>query len=108
VVAHVTRLSQKPTYVGWVFVPFGLVAALAAAFAGPVATYVGLVASCVAMGSIVAAWMSMLSAAWASRGTGESWHRAFFAADINRWTRQGLAIGSAIGLVLTILALLGV
>lgn len=75
---------------------------LAGLVGGPVGDFLTLVLGGASMGALVSAWLSMIVAA-TDRQQGQSRRDAFFSAELERWGREGLAIGSVIGLTLAVL-----
>ncbi len=101
-VTHVTRLSHKRPYGAAMLVVPGLLVVLASVAGGPIGDFLTLFFAGAAMGAIVSAWSSMITASLHPR-SGQSRREAFFSAELERWAREGLAVGSVIGLALAVL-----
>jgi hypothetical protein len=101
-VTHVTHPSQKRPYGAAMVVVPAFAMMLAGLVPGPVGDFLTLVLGGTATGALVSAWSSMIAAA-AHRQQGQSRRDAFFSAELERWAREGLTIGSSIGLALALL-----
>jgi len=102
VVAHVTHPLQKRPYgLAMLVVPtFAML--LAGLVGGPVGDFLALFLGGASTGAVVSAWLSMIAASTRPQ-QGQSRRDAFFSAELERWAREGLAIGSVIGLTLAVL-----
>jgi hypothetical protein len=101
-VARVTRLSHKRPYGAAMLVVPGLLVVLANVAGGPIGDFFTLFFAGAAMGAIVSAWSSMIAAS-VHPLRGQSRREAFFSAELERWAREGLAVGSIVGLALAVL-----
>jgi hypothetical protein len=75
---------------------------LAGLVGGPVGDFLALCLGGVATGAVVSVWISIIDAV-VHREQGQSRRDAFSSAKLECWAREGLAIGSAIGLTLALL-----
>ena len=103
-VTPVTPLSQKPAYGQAMLFATMVTAVLLGFVEGPVAAVVAFFLSCAAVGGIAAAWASMIASTLHPR-PGQRRIAAFRSAELDRWGREGLAVGSTIGLLLILLDL---
>lgn len=101
-VAHVTRLSQKPPYGAAMVVVPTVAMLLAGLIGGPVGGFLALVLAGTGTGGLISAWSSMIAAATHPM-PGQTRREAFFSAELERWAREGLAVGSMLGLALAVL-----
>lgn len=101
-VTHVTLLSQKRPYGAAMIVVSALAMLLAGLIGGPVGDFLALVLGGTATGGLVSAWSSMIAAA-VHPASGQTRRDAFFSAELERWAREGLTVGSIVGLALAIL-----
>lgn len=101
-VTHVTRLSQKRPYGAAMIIVPAFAMLLAGLIGGPVGDFLALVLGGTATGGLISAWSSMIAAA-THPTPGQTRRDAFFSAELERWAREGLAIGSMVGLALAVL-----